>query len=101
MAKRIVWSQRAQDDRKRILKYWINRNKSYAYSKILDRKFREALKIIREFPQIGKLTDDQEARIKIVKDYLLIYEETDKLIILLTIWDSNQDPQKLDEILKF
>jgi plasmid stabilization system protein ParE len=100
MVKQIIWSQRAQDDRKQILEYWKNRNKSNTYSKKLDKRFREALNIIRDYPQIGKQTDDQKARIKIVKDYLLIYEETESTIILLTIWDSRQDPEKLAKILK-
>ena len=100
MVKQIIWSQRAQDDRKQILEYWRNRNKSNTYSKKLDKRFREALNIIRDYPQIGKQTDDQKARIKIVKDYLLIYEETADSIILLTIWDSRQDPEKLEKILK-
>ena len=88
MVKQIIWSQRAQADRKQILEYWRNRNKSNTYSKNLDKRFREVLNIIRDYPQIGKQTDDQKARIKIVKDYLLIYEETKDSIILLTIWDS-------------
>jgi plasmid stabilization system protein ParE len=100
MVKQIIWSQRAQDDRKQILEYWKNRNKSNIYSKKLDKRFREALHIIRDYPQIGKQTDDQKARIKIVKDYFLIYEETADSIILLTIWDSRQDPNKLEKILK-
>jgi toxin YoeB len=100
MVKQIIWSQRAQDDRKQILEYWKNRNKSNIYSKKLDKRFREAINIIRDYPQIGKQTDDQKARIKIVKDYLLIYEETADSIILLTIWDSRQDPKKLEKILK-
>jgi toxin YoeB len=66
----------------------------------LDKRFREALNIIRDYPQIGKQTDDQKARIKIIKDYLLIYEETADSIFLLTIWDSRQDPKKLEKILK-
>jgi len=80
--------------------YWKNRNKSNTYSKKLDNRFREALTIIRDYPQIGKQTDDQKARIKIVKDYLLLYEETADSIFLLTIWDSRQDPNKLEKILK-
>lgn len=100
MVKRVIWSQRAQDDRKQILEYWRNRNKSNRYSKKLDSKFREALNLIRNHPQIGKHTDDQKARIKIVKDYLLIYEETKDSIILLTIWDSRQGPKKLEKTLK-
>jgi toxin YoeB len=100
MVKQIIWSQRAQNDRKQILEYWRNRNKSNTYSKKLDKRFREALNIIRDYPQVGKQTDDQKARIKIVKDYLLIYEETEDSIILLTIWDSRQDPEKLKKIIK-
>jgi toxin YoeB len=100
MVKKVIWSLRAQSDRKNILEYWRQRNKSDSYSKKLDDRFREAIDIIKDFPQIGKLTDDQKARVKVVKDYLLIYEDTVDTIIILTIWDSRQDPEKLKKILK-
>jgi plasmid stabilization system protein ParE len=73
MAKQIIWSLRAQGDRKNILEYWKQRNKSNTYSEKLDKRFRDAINIIQDFPQIGKLTDDNRARIKVVKDYLIIY----------------------------
>lgn len=100
MAKQVIWSFRAQEDRKNILEYWRQRNKSNTYSEKLDKRFREAIRIIQDFPQIGKLTDDSKARIKVLKDYLIIYEETDNSIILLTIWDSRQDPRELEKLLK-
>jgi toxin YoeB len=100
MAKRLIWSPRAQNDRKEILKFWREKNKSNTYSKKLDLRFREVINLIKDFPQIGKQTDDSNARIKIVKDYLLIYEETESEIIILTIWDSRQDPEKLEKILR-
>ncbi len=100
MAKQVIWSLRNQDDRKQILAYWKNRNKSDTYSKNLDKKFREAVSILKNYPQIGKQTDDKKARIKIVRDYLLIYEENETTILILTIWDSRQDPKKLETILK-
>lgn len=100
MAKQVIWSTRAQNDRKQILEYWRSRNKSNTYSKKLDQRFREAINIIRDYSQTGKQTDDQKVRIKIVKDYLLVYEETSDSIIVLTIWDSRQDPKKLEKILK-
>lgn len=100
MVKQIIWSQRAQTDRKQILEYWLQRNNSSTYSKKLDKLFREALNIIRDYPQIGQPTDDQKVRVKIIKDYLLIYEYTNSSIILLTIWDSRRDREKLEEILK-
>lgn len=92
MAKQVIWSKRAQLDRKEILEYWINRNKSNLYSKKLDANFKDNLKLIGEFPHVGKQTDDGKARVKIVKDYLLFYEETEDTIVVLSIWDSRQNP---------
>jgi len=99
MAKQVIWSLRAQNDKKEILEYWRKRNKSSAYSKKLNELFKESIKIIVDFPQIGKVTDDNEAKIKIVRDYFIIYEETETQILILTIWDSRQDPEKLKNIL--
>ena len=95
MAKQVIWSRKAQDDRKKILTYWIERNKSNTYSIKLDSLFRKVIHLIHEYPQIGKPTDDKKARIKIVKDYLIIYEETDTSLVILSIWDSRQNPEKL------
>ena len=100
MAKRIIWSQKAQSDRREILEYWRNRTKSSSYSKKLDSLFREALSILKDYPQIGKPADDHKTRIKIVKDYFLLYEETEDSIILLSIWDNRQDPEKLEKIIQ-
>lgn len=100
MAKQVVWSPRALSDRKNILDYWRNRNKSFVYSQKLDSIFRETVKLIREYPKIGKPTDDKQVRIKVVRDYLLIYEEAESSIHILSIWDSRQDPEKLKGIVK-
>jgi toxin YoeB len=100
MAKQVIWSLRAQNDKKEILDYWRQRNKSNTYSKKLNELFKESIRIILDFPQIGKVTDDTKARIKIVRDYLIIYEETETQIFILTIWDSRQDPDKLKKILE-
>jgi toxin YoeB len=98
MAKEVVWSLRALKERKDILDYWRLRNKSTSYSKKLNQLFKESVKIITDFPQIGKPTDDLNTRIKIVRDYLIIYEETESQIHILTLWDSRQDPEKLKNI---
>lgn len=98
MAK-IVWSHRAQNDRKQILNYWNQRNRSIAYSRKLNQLFNEAVKIILDFPGIGKPTNDPNVRIKIVRDYLLLYESSEDKILILTIWDSRRNPDKLEEML--
>lgn len=100
MAKQIIWSLRAQKDKREIFKYWSQRNKSNRYSKKLNQLFKEAILLLREHPYIGRSTDDNLIRIKIVKEYLLIYEVTETSIIILSIWDGRQDPTKLDDILK-
>lgn len=48
---------------------------------------------------MGKLTDTGNARIKIVKDYLIIYEETESRVLILSRWDSRQNPEKLQILL--
>lgn len=99
MAKQVIWSLRAQDDRKSILDYWQKRNKSNTYSKKLNQLFKEAINTIRDFPKIGRLTDEKNARIKIVRDYLIIYEESDTASYILAVWDGRQDPTELEKTL--
>lgn len=101
MVKQIIWSKKAQTDRKEIFKYWNKRNKSNRYSKKLNELFKEAVTLISEYPEIGKPTDDKNARIKIVRDYLIIYEvDLNERLLILTIWDSRQDPKRLERILR-
>jgi len=100
VVKQVVWSPRAHKDRREILDYWRKRNKSSTYSKKLNQLFKEAIHLIRDFPHIGKQTDEPNTRIKIVRDYLIFYEETLTQIRILTIWDQRQNPDRLKEILR-
>ena len=96
MDRKIIWSKRSQNDRKEIFRYWNKRNKSNEYSKKLNRLFNEAIRLVAEYPHIGKRTDDKDARIKIVRDFLIIYEiDVQDQIVILAIWNSRQDPAKL------
>ena len=52
---------------------------------------------IDEWPKNNlKRKDPENVRIKIVRDYFLIYEETDSEIHIPTIWNSHQDPENLE-----
>ncbi len=99
MAKQIIWSLQAQEDRKQILSYWNNRNQSTTYSKKLHQLFKDALKLVSQFPQIGRQTDIDNVRIKLVKDYLVVYEEDKTNIYVLKIWDGRRNPEKFNELL--
>lgn len=85
MAKEIIWSLKAQDNRKQILEYWKIRNKSNSYSKKLNQLLKEVVSLIAEYPQIGRPTDQPNVRIKIVRDYLIIYEESETKIYILAV----------------
>lgn len=94
MAKRIIWTLEAQRDRKNILQYWIERNKSKVYSVKLDQLLRGALKLIAGHPNIGRKTDFENVRAKLVKDYYIFYQ-VDTAITVLSIGDCRQDPERL------
>ena len=100
MVKQIIWSRLAHNDRLNILKYWIEKNKSISYSKRLNQIFENTADLISRYPKIGKPTEVNGIRYKIVKDYLFTYRETEKFIEILTIWDSRQDSDKFDRIIK-
>jgi plasmid stabilization system protein ParE len=82
MVKQVIWSLKAHHDRKQILDYWRARNKSNTYSEKLNSLFKEAIRIITDFPKIGKPTDIENVRIKIVRDYFIFYEEGEQYIYI-------------------
>ncbi len=94
MAKPIIWSFRAQQDRKAILEYWIMHNQSNLYSKKLNQIFEDTAELVSRHPNIGKKTDVPEVRIKIIKDYYFTYREDVSHIEILTIWDSRRNPKQ-------
>ena len=100
MVKKIVWSAKAQNDRKEILQYWVNTNKSATYSQKLSILFNDATNLILKFPKIGKFTNYNNTRVKIVRDYWMVYREYDTQIAIIAIWDSRQNPLKLEKIVE-
>ena len=93
--RKIVWSLQAKNNRVQILEYWIEHNNSSEYSRKLNALFKQAAELISEYPTIGKLSDDKQARIKIVRDYWIVYDVSDSMIFIIAIFDSRQNPIKL------
>lgn len=94
MAKQITWTRRAQNDRKEILQYWRERNQSTAYSKKLNELIKKAIKLIASHPHIGRRTDIENVRVKLVRDYIIFYEESEEQIFILSIWDNRRNPEE-------
>ncbi len=92
MARQIIWTVSAQTERREILEYWVKRNKSKTYSIKLNKLIITALREISKNPFIGRKTEIEDVRVKIVRDYLIFYEISPKKIFVLSIWDGRRDP---------
>ena len=79
-----------------ILEFFIVRNESNLYSLKLYNKFKSELKIAAQNPEIGIKTKLDQIRGLIVGDYILFYEILNDKILVLKVWDSKQNPEKLD-----
>lgn len=97
MAKRkIIWPHIAKIKLFEILDFYIERNKSKKYSARLYKKFSDALKLLQRHPDLGKKTDIDSVRGIIVGDYILFYESTKDSLFVLVLWDTRQNPDKLE-----
>lgn len=96
MAKRkLIWSQNAKIKLFEILDYFNDRNKSNNYSKKLYQKISKGVSILIKYPESGTKSDFESIRGLIIDNYILFYEFTDEFIIIHTIWDARQNPDKL------
>jgi plasmid stabilization system protein ParE len=94
MAKlKIEWSIEAKLDLIDILNFYILRNKSAAYSKKLNSKIQDSVKLISKHPLIGVQSDIDGVRALITGDYQIIYEILDNSILISMIWDCRRDPE--------
>jgi addiction module RelE/StbE family toxin len=100
MARTIIWTERAHQDRINIFTYWNERNLSNSYSKKLQRLIKQSLNLISKYPLVGHLTDKENVRTKVLKDYLIIYEVLVYEIVVLSLWDCRQYPVDLNKIIE-
>lgn len=97
MVRKIIWSPTAKTQLKGILKYWIDRNKSTTYSKKLNHLFKEAINIISKNPGIGHVTSKENVKVKIVRDYLIVYQLAPDSIDILAIFDGRRNPEEIEK----
>ncbi|GJN61293.1 MULTISPECIES: type II toxin-antitoxin system RelE/ParE family toxin [Elizabethkingia] len=87
--------QKANIERRDILEYWIDRNKSKKFSIKLNKLIVGTIKQIAENPGIGRKTNLENIRVKIIRDYLLFYEFDESYLKVLTLWDGRRDENSL------
>ena len=93
MARKIICSANAKADKIEILEYWVLRNKSNLYSKKLNILLKEAVNLIAISPRIGHLTIKENIKVKIIRDYLIIYEIATDSIFIHSIIDGRRNPE--------
>ncbi|HMQ78596.1 MAG TPA: type II toxin-antitoxin system RelE/ParE family toxin [Ignavibacteria bacterium] len=95
MVKRIVWSRKAAAEKRNILTYWSKKNGNKTYSRKLNLKFRETLRLISDFNYLGKNTDYKDMRVAVVESYLIFYRSLETQIEIVTVFDSRRNPDEL------
>ncbi len=95
MARKVVWTVPAEQDRKAILSYWIERNRFSTYSLKLFERFRVATKAILSHPYIGRPTNIEGVRVLEVGEYLLFYEVFADSIVVHHVWDARRNLEDL------
>lgn len=96
MAKRIiVWTSSAKLQLRAIFEYFNFRNKSKLYSLKLNTLIQNELKIVLQQPNIGKKTDSINVRGLLIGNYYIFYEINETHIIILSVWDTRQNPKRL------
>ncbi len=93
---KVIWTEAAQKDRQDVFRYWNKRNKSTAYTKRLRRVLNQTTAGLLLHPQTGKMfINSSFIRQKVVEKFLMLYRIDNGNIILLRLFDTSQNPNKL------
>lgn len=100
MAKRaVVWTHTAAKQRRYILKYWTQRNRSTKYAEKLIKLTAERINVILKHPKSFKETSYPNTRVAAMGHFSIFYKLTDSKLIITAFWDNRQDPKKLLDLL--
>ncbi|MFD2563862.1 type II toxin-antitoxin system RelE/ParE family toxin [Aquimarina rubra] len=82
MARRIIWTSKADLVFTEILEFYYNRNKSKTYSRKLNQEINSIIKLLPKYPLLGIKTDVKDIRVIIKGDYKIFYQiESSEIII--------------------
>ena len=80
---KVFWTITARKQRDHIFKYWNKRNRSTAYSKKLNRKIKDRLKVLKAHPEAGKATEFKTTRTTALGHYSIFYQVMENQIIIM------------------
>ena len=96
----VIWTVTAIRERRKILNYWVKRNKSSAYSEKLLRIIAERIRFLLKNPESFVSTDYKDIRTSTLGNYNIYYKITEDELIVIAFWDNRQNPRKLSKLLK-
>ncbi|MFD2941280.1 type II toxin-antitoxin system RelE/ParE family toxin [Flavobacterium notoginsengisoli] len=100
MAVRIIWTNTAVNQRRKILNYWNKRNKSKTYSRKLVSEIAQRIKFLVDNPEIYVKTCFPDIRTSTLGHYTIFYKSNSKELIVIAFWDNRRNPKVLSKILK-
>lgn len=95
MVKRIIWSPQAVADRLSVLDYWHQRIGNKNYSIKLDKSLKHIVKMLVQYPSMGRQLKNVEERYFVKDNYMIFYTDNLKSIEILHIWDTRRNPDEL------
>ncbi|MDR6785248.1 plasmid stabilization system protein ParE [Pedobacter africanus] len=95
----VVWTATAVKQRRKILRYWTERNKSTAYAEKLIKLINKRIKVILKHPESWKQTSYPNTRLSAMGHYSIVYKIANDGIIVTSFWDNRQEPKKLLKII--
>lgn len=90
--RKIIWSPEAREQWKEILRFYTKRNGSSTYSRRLNKRLLEILRMILLWPEIGEVTDGRKNyRRHVVEYYAVFYRIATDGIEIAEIRDGRRD----------
>lgn len=99
MAVKIIWTNTAVLQRRKILIYWTKRNKSTAYSKKLIIQIAERLQFLVNNPETYIKTNFANIRTSTLGHYNIFYKINQNKLVVMAFWDNRRNPKILSKIL--
>ena len=93
----IKWSHRAVKEKSDILRYWVRRNGSEAYSEKIEAETDKATNVILKNTFIGEKVKNKinVRRLTVTSDYSIYYTVIERCVYILAFWDNRQNPGSL------
>lgn len=95
----MIWTETAAKQRREILKFWVDRNKSKVYAEKLLELIKKRIAVIATHPDAGKEVDFPHTSVSAMGHFSIFYQAKNDQILITAFWDNRQDPRKLLAIL--